>query len=213
MNLSWLPWPAQRRPAPTRNKTTWEYVIYRTTYTPQSDTSFPQIVNVLNSYFNNGSLSEYAPLQKKLFSAEPTRYPESCSEHPPLIMADPTRFDGASIESIRDHFLSWVNKQEKRDYTTMYPTCIVVDEECLQAFLDTPLPGEKLKSDSVRDNLIRYFKVIAASPEIDEYDSFMGGEYPGDISDRSVHSSTPRGKKIAALLESDDDEYDSFLGG
>lgn len=215
MNVSWLPWPTQRLHAAMRSKATWGYVIYRTTYTLQFNTAFSQIVDILNSHIKHELFSEYASIPKnKLFDAEPTPYHEIWSHHLPVIMSDPTRFDGASIDSIRAHFLSWVDTRQKRDHTTLYQTCIVIDEESVKAFLDAPLPKEKSESDRMRIHPIRYVKVITASPGTDEYDSFMGGEYPGESSDRTGCHYIPRGKNIAALLlESEDDEYDSFLGG
>ncbi|KAJ5335529.1 hypothetical protein N7452_007932 [Penicillium brevicompactum] len=212
MNFSWLPCLTQRHVGSKGEKATWGCVIYRTTYTPQSDVAFPQLVDILNSYMNEGSIAEYGPSEKnKLFGAEATSYHECSPQYPPALMDDRMRFDGASMDSIRAHCLSWVEKREKRDNITIYPTCIVVDEEALQSFLYTsPLQGDS-KSDKVRNNPMRFVKVIAP-PEIDEYDGFMGGERLGDESDRLDLQATSRGKKIAALLESDD-EYDSFLGG
>jgi hypothetical protein len=59
---------------------------------------------------------------------------------------------------------------------------------------------------------MRYIKVITAFPEVDEYDSFMGAEYHGEWLGRTNMNSSPSGKGTASS-ESDDDEYDSFLGG
>lgn len=213
MNFSWLPCLTQRLPATTRRKASWGCVIYRTTYTPQSDTVFPQIVDVLNSYIQDGLIAEHGSSQShKLFGAEATSYNELSSQHPPVLMVDRTQFDGASTDSIRAHFLSWVENRQKRDNITMFSTCIVIDEEALRAFLDTSPPQEKSRLNSVRENPIRYVKVIVPSPEMDEYDSFMGGEYPGNGSDGLGIHSTSRAKNIPAWVESDD-EYDSFLGG
>ncbi|OQE44344.1 hypothetical protein PENCOP_c002G07859 [Penicillium coprophilum] len=209
MNLSWLPWRTQRLHAAVRSKTTWGYVIYRTTYTPQSDTAFSQIIDLLNSYIKDELFSEYASTPKsKLHCAEPTPYQEIWAQHLPIIMADPAQFDEASIDSIRAHFESWVNSRARRNYTT----CIVIDDESLQAFLDAR-HSEKSKSDRNGIHSIRYLKVLTASPEIDEYDSFMGAEYPGIWSDRTEMQPIRNEKEVAALSESDDDEYDSFLGG
>ncbi|KAJ5356287.1 hypothetical protein N7517_010896 [Penicillium concentricum] len=208
MNLSWLPWRTQRLHAAVRSKATWGYVIYRTTYTPQSDTAFSQIVDLLNSYIKQELFSEYDSTPKsKLHSAEPTPYHEIWAQHRPVIMADPVQFDEASIDSIRSHFESWVNSRERRNHTT----CIVIDDESLQAFLDAQ-PTEKWESNRGIHS-IRYLKVLTAFPEIDEFDSFMGAEYPGGCSDRRGIHPVLNAKGTAASSESDDDEYDSFLGG
>ncbi|KAJ5817787.1 hypothetical protein N7447_007795 [Penicillium robsamsonii] len=208
MNLSWLPWRTQRLHAAVRSKATWGYVIYRTTYTPQSDTAFSQIVDLLNSYIKHELFSEYASTPKsKLHCAEPTAYHEIWAQHRPVIMADPAQFDEAPIDSVRAHFESWVNSREKRNHTT----CIVIDDESLRAFLDAQ--PTKSESDKMGINSIPYIKVLTALPETDEYDSFMGAEYPGEWSDKRGIHPIPRGKEVTACSESDDDEYDSFLGG
>lgn len=213
MNFSWLPCLTQRHVDSKEEKATWGCVIYRTTYTPQSDVAFPQLVDILNAYMNDGSIAEYGPSEKnKLFGAEATSYHKCSPQYPPVLMDDQTRFDGASMDSIRAHCLSWVEKREKRDNITMYPTCIVVDEDALQSFLYTSPPQGDSNSDKVRNNPMRFVKVIAPPPQIDEYDGFMGGERLYNESDRLDLQATSRGRKIAALLESDD-EYDSFLGG
>ncbi|KXG47469.1 uncharacterized protein PGRI_013390 [Penicillium griseofulvum] len=209
MNLSWLPWRTQRLHAAVRNKATWGYVIYRTTYTPESDTAFPQIINLLNTYIKQELYSEYASTPKsQLHNAEPTPYHEIWAQHLPVIMTDQTQFNEASIDSIRAHFESWVNTQEKQNHTT----CIVIDEESLQAFLDAQTPNEKSEPNMLGIHSMRYIKVITAFPEVDEYDSFMGAEYNGEWLGRTNMNSSPSGKGMASS-ESDDDEYDSFLGG
>lgn len=214
MKASWLPWPTQRLHAAVRSKAIWGYVIYRTTYLPQSETAFSQIMDLLNSYIKHELFSEYAATQtNNIAAAESTAYNEIWAHYHPIIMDDPAQFDRASIDSIRAHFRSWVDLQEGRQHTMMYPICIVIDEDSVQEFLNASLLRGKSELERMRKRPIRYFKMIPAFSEIDEYDSFMGGEYPEESSDRTGIHPILQGKETAVLLESDDDEYDGFLGG
>lgn len=212
MSVNWLPWPTQRLHAALESEATWGYMIYRTTYTSQSDTAFPRFIDLLNTCIKDQLFSEYALAQKnKSERAEPTPYLEIWARHRPIIMTDPAQFDEASIDSIRAHFESWVVLQEKRDHPTMYRTCILYDEESQQAFLDASLQEENNESRKKEIHPIHYVKLITALSESDddEYDGFMGGER----SDRNGIDPIPHRKEIAALSESDDDDYDGFLGG
>lgn len=215
MEFSWLPWPTQRLHAAVKCEATWGYVIYRTTYTSQSNTAFPQIVDLLNSYIKDELFSEYTLAKKGSTGTEPTPYHEIWSHHLPVIMADPAHFDGASTEWIQDHFQSWVNSRQKPDQANLYPTCIVIDEESLQEYVNAPPAGGDLGSDRTVPNPIRFVKVITASSETsdDEYDSFMGDKSPNDRPERvGIHSASHR-RVEAKLSDSDDDEYDGFMGG
>ena len=214
MNVNWLPWPTQRLHTAVRSNATWGYVIYRTTYTPQSDTTFSQIVDLLNSHIKHELFSEYAATQKnKLATAEPTPYHEIWAQHHPVIMDDPAQFNGASIDAIRAHYRSWVDLQEGRHHTMIYPICIVIDEESVREYMDAQLSGGKSELEGMRNRPIRFFKAIPAFPESDEYDSFMGAEYPSERSDKTVIHPILHGNGVTSLPDSDDDEYDGFLGG
>jgi hypothetical protein len=214
MKASWLPWPTQRLHAAVRSKATWGYVIYRTTYMHQSETAFSQITDLINSYIKHDLFSEYAATQtSELAAAEPTPYNEIWAHHHPIIMDDPTKFDRASIDSVRAHFRSWVDLQEGRHHLMMYPICIVIDEDSVREFLNASLSGGKSELERMGKRPIPYFKMIPAFSESDEYDSFMGGEYPRESSERIGLQPISQGREIAAILESDDDEYDGFLGG
>ncbi|KAF3398340.1 hypothetical protein F1880_005963 [Penicillium rolfsii] len=175
MSLSWLPWPTRRLYTAVQSQTTWGYVIYRTTYTPESDALFPRVVDLLNSYIEYGLFSECMSSQSKTSrQTNPGPYREIWAHHDPIIMDDPSQFDHVSADAVQAHFKSWSRAQEKRGYSTDYRMCMILDERSLQGLKDFPPPGEKL--DNEKGHPIQYVTVFEMQPDSDdEYDSFMGG--------------------------------------
>lgn len=176
MSLSWLPWPTRRLHTAVQSKTTWGYVIYRTTYTPESDTTFPRVVDLLNSHIKHGLYSECTSSQSNTSrQTNPAPYHEIWARHDPIIMDDASRFNGASADAIQAHFKSWSRAQENKGCSTDYRMCMILDERSLQGLRDFPPPGEDL-DDETRMHPIQYVTVIETQPDSDdEYDSFMGG--------------------------------------
>ncbi|KAJ5166921.1 uncharacterized protein N7482_005702 [Penicillium canariense] len=175
MSLSWLPWPTRRLHTAVQSETTWGYVIYRTTYTPESDTAFPRVVDLLDSYIKHGLYSECTSSQNNTSRhTDPTPYHEIWARHNSVIMNDRAKFNGASADTIQTHFKSWSRVQEKQGNSTAYRMCMVIDERSLQGLLNFPPPGED--SDEKQIHPIQYVTVIETSSDSDdEYDSFMGG--------------------------------------
>ncbi|OOQ82952.1 hypothetical protein PEBR_36730 [Penicillium brasilianum] len=176
MSLSWLPWPTRRLHTAVQSKSTWGYVIYRTSYTPESDATFLGIVDLLNSYIKHGLYSECTSSQSNTSRhTDPTPYHEIWARHDPVIMDDPSQFDGASADAIQAHFKSWTRAQEKRGCSTAYRMCMVLDERSLRELANFPPPGENLNGEKAM-HPIQYVTVIETQPDSDdEFDSFMGG--------------------------------------
>lgn len=176
MSLSWLPWPTRRLHTAVQSQTTWGYVIYRTIYTPESDVTFPRVVDLLNSYIKHGLYSECTSSQSNTSrQTNPAPYHEIWARHDPIIMNDASQFNGASADAIQAHFKSWSRVQEKRGCSTAYRMCMILDERSLQGLKDFPPPGDDLDGEK-RMHPIQYVTVIETQPDSDdEYDSFMGG--------------------------------------
>ncbi|CAG8397363.1 unnamed protein product [Penicillium salamii] len=216
MNSAWLPWSTQRLHTAVRGEAKWGYVIYRTTYTPQSDIFFPKIIALLNDNIKHELFAECGLTKKyQAQNAKLTAYDEIWTHHLPILMENQAQFDNASIDSVQAHFRSWVHDMQQKDQNVLYPMCIVIDEESLQEFVDASFPDDHLEEGRLNQPL-RYVKVIKAFPAADSddiYDAFMGGECPAEKSD-SMGMQRSRGEKEGTVVsESDDDEYDGFLGG
>ncbi|KAJ6123596.1 hypothetical protein N7471_010913 [Penicillium samsonianum] len=175
MNLNGLSWPTKHLHTSTRNGSTWGYVIYRTTYTPQSNTAFLRIIELLNSYIKHGLYSECVSSGNNTpMNTDLTSYHEIWAQHRSIIMNHP-KFDGASLDSIRAHFRRLVDLQEDQGHSTQYRMCMVIDEESLQTLLDAPPPQEC--SDEKMIDPMRHVKVVTLLPDSDddEFDGFLGG--------------------------------------
>ncbi|PKX96923.1 uncharacterized protein P174DRAFT_438728 [Aspergillus novofumigatus IBT 16806] len=98
----------------------WGFVIYRTTYSPQSYRQFPRIIELTNSCIKREILEEYA-----------------CAKHHPIIIEDRTRLNGISLHGVRSHYESWIDdyaggrgrENYNWGYSTQRHVCLVVDEE------------------------------------------------------------------------------------
>lgn len=117
------------------------YVIYRTTYTPESASAFPRIMEVLESYIKAEIDRELESSRRKIENPDLTPNNEVSARYVPVIMDDPC-FDGASIDSVRAHFESWVEGRNKRDRWNMYRMCMVIDDEVFQLLKDMPYTEE-----------------------------------------------------------------------
>ncbi|CAG7984117.1 unnamed protein product [Penicillium salamii] len=216
MTSAWLPWSTQRLHTAVRSEAKWGYVIYRTTYTPKSDIFFPKIIKLLNDNIKHELFAECGLTKKhRAQNAKHTACNEIWTHHLPILMENQTQFDNASIDSVQTHFHSWVHDMQQKDQNILYPMCIVIDEESLQEFMGASSADEHLEDGRLNQPL-RYVKVLKAFPTAgsdDIYDAFMGGEFPAEKSDSMGMLRSRGGKEDAVVSESDDDEYDGFLGG
>ncbi|KAL4875748.1 hypothetical protein BJY04DRAFT_152937 [Aspergillus karnatakaensis] len=117
---------------------TWGFVIYRTTYTPQSNLRFPQLINIFNSNI------------KTAFFEKPAFEPDNYLDHfradnerlwaryRPVIMDDP-KFNGLSLAEVRSQFESWVGPEDgdlDARPQAQKTACLVVDEEVMEVLAD-----------------------------------------------------------------------------
>ncbi|CAG8921027.1 unnamed protein product [Penicillium salamii] len=145
----------------------WGFVIYRTTYSVESDILFPDAIR-----FIEGCI-------KREFFAETKGYPanqdiEVWAKHRSTIVQDPAQFDGASLETIRAHFEAWVEAEGMRDDWTKWRMCMIIDEESLQTLKGAPVEAVEDGTLDCPDDEVRYVKVLEAFPIVDRYDTFPG---------------------------------------
>ncbi|KAF7115479.1 hypothetical protein CNMCM5793_002437 [Aspergillus hiratsukae] len=162
---------------------TWGFVIYRTTYTPQSYRQFPRIIELTNSCIRRDVLEEYASV-KEYYLGPPEElksgYQLICAKHRPIIIEDRNRLDGISLHSVRSHFESWIDDRasgrgrEKPDWglPTQRHVCLVVDEE-VGRVLERANAKPFKEGTEEEKNAWRYLnewwvKAVEPWPEIDE---------------------------------------------
>lgn len=120
----------------------WGWVIYRTTYTPESDILWPQFLNLVTKALSAG-------VRRNLKQNEDARDHDSemkCLEN---IFMDDIKFDGATHNDLRAHFTKWLQTQvteiyedeEGEEVTPPHPrhnNLLVVDEAVLQNMKTAP---------------------------------------------------------------------------
>ncbi|KAL4878168.1 hypothetical protein BJY04DRAFT_221314 [Aspergillus karnatakaensis] len=87
-------------------------VIYRTTYSPVSETHFPTILQVINALF-----------------VDDMKKHDDQDEYQPVIMDDQTRFDGLSLDDVRKHFQSYLENRDRSQSEMCTDFCVVIDED------------------------------------------------------------------------------------
>lgn len=141
----------------------WGYVIYRTTYTAESDTTFPHAVRYIEACIKSSFFRDVKPRPSH---DDPIQV---WAKYRSTIIEDPAKFDGASIETIRAHFEAWIDAQGKRDSFNKFRMCIIIDEESLQTLKDGLV--EDVEND---ERELRCVKVLEAFPIVDSLDTFPG---------------------------------------
>ncbi|KAJ5613708.1 hypothetical protein N7528_007362 [Penicillium herquei] len=110
----------------------WGFIIYRTTYTPESEKLWPLVMERLANGLING------------IDCEAERYPNDTrpeqlvkESHKDVVISDASRWDGASIEEVREHFLGYLRKmnQERSSEEARFASCLVIDERSLQSII------------------------------------------------------------------------------
>ncbi|CAG7991152.1 unnamed protein product [Penicillium salamii] len=145
----------------------WGFVIYRTTYSAESDTLFPDAIRFIEGCIKEEFFAE----ADRCTPNEPS---EIWAKHRSTIVQDPAQFDGASLETIRAHFETWVEAQSLRDSWTKWRMCMIIDEESLQTLKDAPIEALEDGTLDDTDKDLRYVKVLEAFPTMDKYDTFPG---------------------------------------
>jgi hypothetical protein len=127
---------------------TWGFTIYRTTYTPQSEATFPAIVDLITAYVKNEFYKEHQDLLEKGRGGQGRTvtedniavFDEIWAKYEPRDIQDTAQFDGASIDQVRSHFEGWVNERDMADRFPDYRMFIVIDEESCQSFAECSNP-------------------------------------------------------------------------
>lgn len=148
----------------------WGYVIYRTTYTTESETAFPHAIRHIEACLENGFFHSAQPTRRYT----DTKLREMWSKHRSTIIEDPVQLNGASLEKVRLHFQNWVDIQLKgeRDSFNKFRMCLIIDEECLQTLKDAPVEVEHIRFSD--DEQLRMVKALEAFPIMDPFSTFPG---------------------------------------
>ena len=112
----------------------WGFIIYRTVYTPESEELWPIVMERMAHQLHRGIECELDhPMELHGDESRPEQLIEE--SHKDVIISDPSRWDGASIEQVRGHFAVYLRKIKQEDYSeeSRFASCLVVDERSLKS--------------------------------------------------------------------------------
>lgn len=125
----------------------WGYIIYRTVYTPESDELWPIAMERLTRFMNDEIDYQMKSRRRKL--EEDSRPEQLVKEsHKDVIISDKKRWDGASIEQIREHFAAYLRATGIGMSVGMgrFGGCLVIDERSLKSIVATLDPDSRRES-------------------------------------------------------------------
>lgn len=113
----------------------WGYVIYRTVYTPESDSQWETAIQRLDAYTRFDFFQTPSPDEERqrVCDAIAAKYHNT-------IFQDQEAFDAASPDDLREHFLNWLAQQGRStgSYGPNNRMFLMIDEESLQSILNAP---------------------------------------------------------------------------
>ncbi|KAF7714146.1 Uncharacterized protein PECH_009007 [Penicillium ucsense] len=160
----------------------WGYHIYRTTYTTESDTLFPQAIEYIEAAIKQ-DFENYGGWPS-IYLQGPDVKRKASAKYQSVIHDDREQFNNASIPEIRAHFEALV-KSDGPEANTSSPgksVCIMIDEESLQTLKHKTVDCIKTDMQDDRETeAYSYVKVIqwrmvSAYDESDAEDEAEGFE-------------------------------------
>lgn len=114
----------------------WGVNIYRTVYTPESDTLFPLAVARIETYMKFGTLGSLSTPQTDYTERSEK---EIASRLVNIIIQDRQLLDNVSMETVLSEFEKWVENQNcTRSYNTRYRIALVLDAESTDDIMKLP---------------------------------------------------------------------------
>lgn len=120
----------------------WGYIIYRTVYTPESEELWPIVMKRMAHQLHRGIECEL-DYPRELHGDESRPEQLIKESHKDVIISDPSRWDGASIEQVRGLFAVYLRKIKQEDYSeeSRFASCLVVDERSLKSIAEDDRNG------------------------------------------------------------------------
>jgi hypothetical protein len=140
--------------------TPWGWVVFRTSYTPESDYLWPRAISLINAWLCHQTR---IALRK---CHEEHDYDETMTRLDHVLIDDPL-LNHATFDQLRSRFVAWLATQDTDDEDgeknlplQRFKNFIVVDDLVLQSIKDAPGPDNR--QTRARDKLAPYVKVVAA---------------------------------------------------
>ncbi|KAL3463713.1 hypothetical protein BJX64DRAFT_115715 [Aspergillus heterothallicus] len=152
-------------------KAPWGLAIYRTTYSPFSETHFDAITELLTA------LAKYSVRKwKDLNPDDPAKLAAKSAlqaTYQPVILNNKAEFDGMTFEAIRAHHQALVERPVgERPLINKY-FCVVVDDEVVQTLAGAD-PAALIATENISDDYNKYWvKAIESDPEDEDDKGWM----------------------------------------
>ncbi|KAL4875749.1 hypothetical protein BJY04DRAFT_201276 [Aspergillus karnatakaensis] len=149
----------------------WGLTIYRTTYTPFSDTHFAEVVDLITA------LAKYSVRKWK------TGHPDDAAKlaaksvlqetFEPIIMNDKSEFDGMTLEAIRERHQALIERPVGKRSITHPWLCLLVDEEVVQVLAGADPEALIATQDVVRDYSKYWVKAVETDTDDEDDKGWM----------------------------------------
>ncbi|KAL4867512.1 hypothetical protein BDV12DRAFT_171324 [Aspergillus spectabilis] len=145
---------------------TWGFVIYRTTYTPQSNLQFPKLLDIFQANIQRRISTELEPSSYIGHSRADNEL--LMARYRPVVMDNP-KFNKLSIPEVRSHFEAWVGLPDQVMDDDIRPdeqksACLVIDEEVMEVLAD----AKPYRREDYPVSVIRHWvKAVEAYPDDD----------------------------------------------
>jgi hypothetical protein len=121
----------------------WGFVIYRTIYTPESDTMWATVLERLH-VFIKFSLDFRRLMQEQESGFQIDSIPDDLVYQlfQNDVVEDRESLDGASIKVVRKHFRTWREQQDSKilSWTMRRKFCLMIDEDALKSLFEAQAP-------------------------------------------------------------------------
>jgi hypothetical protein len=156
-----------------RAEVPWGFVIYRTTYTPFSDTHFAEIVQLLTGLakYSVCKWKDWNPNNPAKLSAKTTLQ----ETYKPIIMDNKSEFDGMTLNALCAHHQALIKQpvgSKERPITNEW-CCLLVDEEVVQTLAGADPAALIATQNIVEDYDNHWVKAVESDPEDEDDKGWM----------------------------------------
>jgi hypothetical protein len=146
-----------------KNNVPWGLAIYRTTYTPFSNTHFPEILELITTLTKYSvrvyeDTTPHTPNKDAAKSILQERYS-------PIIMNNKLEFNGMTLDAIRAHHQALVEQPAREQPLTNEWFCVLVDEEVVQTLAGADPAALIATQSSLHDANKYWVKVVESDPD------------------------------------------------
>ncbi|KAL3421766.1 hypothetical protein PVAG01_05922 [Phlyctema vagabunda] len=158
------------------NQATWGFVIFRTVYTPESDTRFPVFLERLGAYVKESIDAELRPTPYMAPSTQPALDSAPNEEMKRRFVNEVVQdraLDGAGTDEVRAAFTRWLEGRGVHvavdQLYAQHRVCIMVDDEVLTSVAAAPEdPSQDYDLEAVWVKVVEYL-----APEESEWPGWL----------------------------------------